>query len=88
MVDKMHQSTHNCGEIGGLGQNRSRYLLIARQPDKIPNFIYKSFKYRVKAIGEILGRLPMPNDPTAWAHAYPAEMHMAYMAAAWDDPRG
>lgn len=55
---------HDCGEIGGLGQVRRRYLLIARQPDKIPGFVYKPRVQKHKTIGEVIGPLPMPDDPT------------------------
>ena len=56
---------HNCGEIGELGQHRKRYLLIARQPEKMTAFIFQPMNRRVKSIGEILGPLPMPDDPSA-----------------------
>jgi len=55
--------THDCGEIGGLGQHRKRYLLIARNPEKVPVFVYQPPKQRVKSIGEIIGPLPLPDDP-------------------------
>ena len=58
-----HEGFHDCGEIGGLGQRRRRYLLIARLPEKMSAFIYRPPKRRVKSIGEIIGPLPMPNDP-------------------------
>lgn len=53
---------HDCGEIGGLGQTRRRYLLIARQPDKVPAFVYQPRTQKLKSIGEVIGRLPMPDD--------------------------
>lgn len=56
---------HDCGELGGLGQHRKRYLLIARLPEKMTSFIYKPPKRRVKSIGEIIGPLLMPDDPGA-----------------------
>lgn len=60
-----HEGSHDCGEIGGLGQHRRRYLLIARLPDKIPNFVYKPPELRVKSIGEIVGPLPLPDNQNA-----------------------
>mgnify|MGYP000950172790 CR=1 FL=1 len=57
-----NESTHDCGEIGGLGQIRKRYLMIARNSDKIPSFIYQPPKLKLKSIGEILEPLPMPGD--------------------------
>lgn len=55
---------HDCGEIGGLGQHRKRYLLIARNQNKMPAFIYKPPKLRVKNIGEVLDAIPLPDDPS------------------------
>lgn len=54
---------HDCGELGGLAQHRRRYLMIARNPHKISQFIYQPPKERVRAIGEVLGPLPLPDDP-------------------------
>jgi len=57
-----HEGYHDCGELGGLGQHRKRYLLIARNPAKVQNFVYQPPKLQVRSIGEILGPLPMPDD--------------------------
>lgn len=54
---------HDCGEIGGLGQVRRRYLLIARHERKVPAFVYHPPKKRVRSIGEVLAPLPLPGDP-------------------------
>ncbi|MCL4439460.1 MAG: DNA cytosine methyltransferase [Firmicutes bacterium] len=59
----IHEGYHDCGEIGGLGQRRKRYLLIARHPDKIKNFVYQPPKLPLRAIGDVIGPLPMPDDP-------------------------
>ncbi|OYV97826.1 MAG: DNA cytosine methyltransferase [Deltaproteobacteria bacterium 37-65-8] len=59
-----HEGYHDCGEIGGLGQHRKRYLLIARHKDKVPMFVYQPPVKRVRSIGEILGPLPSPGEPT------------------------
>ena len=53
---------HDCGEIGGLAQHRKRYLLIARNPKKLYGFVYEPFKQRVRAIGEVLKDIPLPDD--------------------------
>ncbi|UWG96809.1 DNA cytosine methyltransferase [Dehalobacter sp. DCM] len=64
---------HNLGEIGGLGQNRVRFLIMARQEKKIPNPIYLPQKKRLKSIGEVIGHLPLPGDVKAcgWMHRVP-----------------
>ena len=64
---RFHEGFHDCGEIGGLGQKRKRYLLIARNTKKLTSFIYQPPKLRVKSIGEVIGPLPMPADPSCGA---------------------
>lgn len=59
------ESYHDCGVIGGLAQHRKRFLLIARNPKKIPWFVYQPPVQRVKAIGEVLEKLPMPDIESA-----------------------
>ncbi len=58
-----HTSTHDCGELGGLAQHRQRYLLVARHSKKCPPLLYQPPKRRVRACGEVLSKLPLPNDP-------------------------
>lgn len=53
---------HDCGEIGGLAQHRKRYLLICRHTKKLQGFVYEPPIQRVKTIGEVLGKLPLPDD--------------------------
>jgi site-specific DNA-cytosine methylase len=62
-----HEGTHDCGEVGGLGQHRRRFLLIARRPADVPAFIYRPPLQRVKGCGEVLGELPLPEDEGAGA---------------------
>lgn len=57
-----HEGHHDCGEIGNLGQRRVRYLMIARQPKKLPSFIYQPPKLGHRTIGDVLGPLPLPGD--------------------------
>lgn len=59
--------THDCGEIGGLGQTRTRFLLIARNPKKLMSFIYQPRHYELKSIGEVLCSVPLPGDIRAGA---------------------
>ncbi|MFX6182826.1 DNA cytosine methyltransferase, partial [Acinetobacter baumannii] len=35
------ETTHDCGEIGGLAQSRKRFLLVGRHMAKVPNFLYE-----------------------------------------------
>ncbi len=52
--------THDLGEIGGLAQHRTRYLLVARNPAKVPYFLYQPPKRPVRSIGSELEKLPVP----------------------------
>lgn len=58
----VNDETHDCGEIGGLGQHRKRYLLIARNENRMPAFVYKPEIKSLKTIGEVIGTLPLPGD--------------------------
>jgi site-specific DNA-cytosine methylase len=58
-----HEQSHDCGELGGLAQRRRRFLLVGRLPSRISPLLYQPPKRRVRACGEVLESLPMPNDP-------------------------
>lgn len=62
-----HDGFHCCGEIGGLAQYRKRFLMVARHPKKVPPLLYQPPKKRVRGCGEVLGALPMPEDPAGGA---------------------
>lgn len=64
-----NEGTHDCGEVGGLAQHRRRYLMVARRPEACRSYIYRPTKKRVKACGEVLGDLALPEQPSA------GEMH-------------
>lgn len=59
------ETTHDCGEIGGLHQSRRRFLLVARHMAKVPAFLYEPPKRPLRAVGELLDRMPLPGDPAA-----------------------
>lgn len=54
------ETTHDCGELGRLGQSRKRFLLVARHMAKVPPFLYEPVKHPLRGVGEILEQLPMP----------------------------
>jgi len=54
------ETTHDCGELGGLGQSRKRFLLVARHIVKVPPFLYEPEKRSLRGVGEVIGRLPVP----------------------------
>ncbi|MCE7525153.1 DNA cytosine methyltransferase [Alloalcanivorax xenomutans] len=59
------ETTHDCGELGGLAQSRKRFLMVARHQEKVPAFLYEPTKRPLAAVGGILGRMPLPGDPGA-----------------------
>lgn len=56
------ETTHDCGELGGLAQSRKRFLLVARHVEKVPPFLYEPEKKTLQAVGTLLGRMPLPGD--------------------------
>ncbi len=56
------ETTHDCGELGGLAQSRKRFLLVARHVEKVPPFLYEPEKKRLAAVGTVLDRMPLPGD--------------------------
>lgn len=61
----VHEGTHKCEEIGGMGARRNRYLMICRQPSLVSSFVHRPPRQRIKACGEVLGTLPMPETESA-----------------------
>jgi len=57
------ETVHDCGELGGLAQSRKRFLLVARHVGKISPFLYEPHKRTLRAVGDVLGRMPLPGDP-------------------------
>ncbi|GAB4368152.1 MAG: hypothetical protein Kow00114_27240 [Kiloniellaceae bacterium] len=54
------ETTHDCGEIGGLAQSRKRFLLVARHAAKVPPFLYEPEKRPLRGVGAVLEKLPVP----------------------------
>ena len=59
------ETTHDCGELGGLAQTRTRFLLVARHREKVPPFLYQPARRPLRGVGEVLGALPLPGDLAA-----------------------
>lgn len=59
------RADHNLGEVGGLGQNRLRFQILARDEAQVPNFVYLPPKKPLKTIGDVIGPLPAPGDTVA-----------------------
>jgi site-specific DNA-cytosine methylase len=58
----VNETTHDCGELGGLAQSRKRFLLVARHVEKVPPFLYEPVRRPLRSVGEVLGRMAMPGD--------------------------
>lgn len=56
------ETTHDCGELGGLAQSRKRFLLVARHIEKVPPFLYEPPKRNLRPVGDVLGRMPLAGD--------------------------
>lgn len=65
------ETTHDCGELGGLAQSRRRFLLVARHQEKVPPFLYEPTKHRLRAVGEVLEDFPVPGA-TGGMHRLPS----------------
>lgn len=56
------ETTHDCGELGGLAQSRKRFLMVARHAQKVPPFLYEAPKRALRAVGDVLDHMPLPGD--------------------------
>lgn len=78
------ETEHDCGEIGGLGQRRKRFLLVARHTAKVPPFLYEPPKRALRSVGDVIGRLPLPGDESIGAmHQLPALQWMTWLRLAF-----
>lgn len=59
------ETTHDCGELGGLAQSRKRFLLVARHCEKVAPLLYEPPRRALRGVGEVLGRLPVPGAADA-----------------------
>ncbi len=69
------ETTHDCGELGGLAQSRKRFLLVARHVEKVPPFLYEPEKKRLQAVGTVLDRMPLPGDIAGGPMHRVAQLH-------------
>lgn len=65
------EQNYDCGEIGELAQSRNRFLLMARNTKKVPDFLYQPRRRPLKAIGDVLGYLPVPGTVDMPLHRLP-----------------
>lgn len=68
----LREEIFDCGVVGGLGETRRRYILVARYIPKMSAEVYLPEPKKLKSIGDVIGPLPLPNDPTSGPlHVYP-----------------
>lgn len=87
---RLHEGTHDCGEVGGLAQHRRRYLLVARRETVVSAFIYRPPALRVRGCGEVLGDLPLPigNHQAGQLHELPKVSWLTLVRLALIPPGG
>jgi site-specific DNA-cytosine methylase len=78
------ETTHDCGQLGGLAQSRKRFLLVARHIEKVPPFLYEPAMKRLQGVGTVLGRMPLPGDAAGGPmHRVPALMWKTWVRLAF-----
>lgn len=78
------ETTHDCGQIGGLAQSRKRFLMVARNVEKVPHFLYEPPVRPLQSVGSVLGRMPMPGDMLGGPmHRVPALMWKTWVRLAF-----
>jgi len=78
------ETTHDCGQLGGLAQSRKRFLLVARHMAKVPPFLYEPVSRPLQGVGTVLGRMPLPGDSAAGPmHRVPALMWKTWVRLAF-----
>lgn len=68
------ETVHDCGELGGLGQKRRRFLLVARHTRKVGALWFEPPRLPLQSIGDVIGDLPVPhpdNDEGGPMHRLP-----------------
>lgn len=83
------ETTHDCGEIGGLAQSRKRFLLVARHTGKVPHFLYEPMKKPLQSVGSVLSRMLLPGDLRAGAmHRVPSLQWKTWVRLAFVEAGG
>ncbi len=81
------ETKHDCGELGNLAQSRKRFLLVARHEKKVPPFLYEPEKRPLRAVGDILGRMPLPGDMAGGPmHRVPSLQWKTWVRLAFVEP--
>ena len=84
----LHDGFHEARHIGDLAQRRKRWFMIARHPSKVPVFLYKPPHKAGKVCGDVLGELPLPNDPAGGPMHRLSDTSMINLLRLWAIPAG
>lgn len=83
------ETTHACGELGGLAQSRKRFLLVARHIEQGPPLLYQPAHRALRGVGEALGKMPLPGVPEGGVmHRVPALQWKAWVRLAFVEAGG
>ncbi|MFN3200068.1 MAG: DNA cytosine methyltransferase [Bradymonadia bacterium] len=67
----VHEGTHDCGELGALGQSRKRFLLVARRVDRVSAILFEPPRQALRSISDIISHLPTPGAGGGAMHVLP-----------------
>lgn len=84
----IHDGFHEARHIGDLAQRRKRWFMVARHPNKVPVFLYKPPHKAGKVCGDVLGPLPLPNDPAGGPMHRLSDTSMINLLRLWKIPAG
>ncbi len=84
----LHDGFHEARHIGNLAQRRKRWFMVARNPRKVPVFLYKPPHQPGKVCGDVLGPLPLPNDPAGGPMHQLSDTSMINLLRLWAIPAG
>jgi site-specific DNA-cytosine methylase len=81
------ETTHCCGELGGLGQRRKRFLMLARHIEQVKSWVRVPPKRPLLSIGQVIGALPVPlpgSSAGGYMHRLPRMSAMNWVRLAYE----
>ena len=83
-----HEGYHEARHLGDLAQRRKRWFAVWRHPSKVPVFLYMPPHKAGKVCGDVLGPLPLPNDPRGGPMHRLSNTSMINLLRLWAIPAG
>lgn len=84
----LHDGFHDARKIGNLAQRRKRWFMVARNPRKVPVFLYRPPCQPGQVCGDVLTPLPLPGDPAGGAMHAVNDTSMINLLRLWAIPAG